>query len=390
MTVFGKRAVPDELEVWVWFKQSIYYGRFMRELQNLVCSLMPDSCTEVSVGDEDPDEIVVDTSEADWMAKALTADRPPPFSLPWEPGDEGANPMMMRFMDGYCHERNGAWRVFLNSGDGLFDWDRNGWALKNQLSIYFGASYGGDERGARIATRCLQAIVECWGPVFACACMAQEYDAKNVVKGANVRRMPCGREFSRHLPGVYWATYFGSDCADFFGHDRLMSSPAPRVESAGNGAIIFLAKGPSHWRRDRYRQTEKRVREHLGVEHFWDLRHPHRQTQGLDLGFPAAPLRADLPGVSRIQPVGRVPRVLLRRCLFSVFAAACGIIATFLMLLTPDNAFVAGPVAALGLLLGVIGCIRFLLNRETYVGPALVGLGLSTLALGPCVLLFLV
>lgn len=389
MTVARKYAFADELTVKLWFMHSIYCGKFMSQLQTLICSLAPESCREVYVEDEDPDAIVIDTSETDWMAKALTAFHSPPVVLPWEVGDEGEKATRQPYEDGHCQERSGAWQIMFMSGNGIFGRVGNGWRFKNALIISFGASCTGAQRGAEIATRCLRAAVECWDPVFAYACMTREYDAKNVAEGPGFRKA-CGLEFDRHLPGVYWATYFGSQYMDFLGHERVMSSPARRVESAGNGAIIFLAEAPSHWRRDGYRQTEKKVREHLGVEHFWDRRHPCRGTESPDLGFPSAPLRADFPGVSRDLPVGRAPRVLLRRCLFSVSAAALGITAIVLMEFSPKNAVIAAPLAVLGFLLGVIGCVRFLLYRETYVVPAFVGLGLSSLVLGAAFLLFTV
>jgi hypothetical protein len=91
-----------------------------------------------------------------------------------------------------------------------------------------------------------------------------------------------GRDFGRHLPGVFWLTFFGRRYRGLIGEDRLRSAPAREVMSADDGVIIVLPGGPTAWDTPEYAISEHRLRAHLGPELFFSKTEPERLTVAPD------------------------------------------------------------------------------------------------------------
>lgn len=82
-----------------------------------------------------------------------------------------------------------------------------------------------------------------------------------------------------HLPGVYYANFFGRELVAFFGRERLRTCPAVRnAELPGGGWLITTAREPDEWQTDVALELKRAVREHLGERVFFDVRDPDRAT----------------------------------------------------------------------------------------------------------------
>jgi hypothetical protein len=87
-----------------------------------------------------------------------------------------------------------------------------------------------------------------------------------------------GRDFGRHLPGLFWLNFFGRRYRDLVGADRLRSAPAERTTDLDDGILIQLGSDPLDWDTPDYAIREHRVREHLGQELFFSRAEPDRAT----------------------------------------------------------------------------------------------------------------
>ncbi|MCK7473646.1 MAG: hypothetical protein MZV49_09205 [Rhodopseudomonas palustris] len=77
----------------------------------------------------------------------------------------------------------------------------------------------------------------------------------------------------KYLPDLYWGTVFGPAYVRHFGKDRLLSSPAFKVEEWGNEMVyIQLSENLLDLRSDRdgVRKEADRVKEHLGLDSFFN------------------------------------------------------------------------------------------------------------------------
>ncbi len=93
--------------------------------------------------------------------------------------------------------------------------------------------------------------------------------------GVNVH----GIALDEHIPGVYYANLFGRELVQFLGVDRLVACPAVINTSLSDGGwLITTAKSPLDWADASAMELKSRVREHLGVRHFFDISEPNRAT----------------------------------------------------------------------------------------------------------------
>jgi hypothetical protein len=72
------------------------------------------------------------------------------------------------------------------------------------------------------------------------------------------------------LPGVYWVTYFGRGALEIVDEDRLEHLKADRVERIGDGYLVRAYPSASAAGSDAAHQAERKIREQLGEEHFFD------------------------------------------------------------------------------------------------------------------------
>jgi hypothetical protein len=117
-------------------------------------------------------------------------------------------------------------------------------------------------------------------------CLREEYCSKNMTgfwtgpTGAPEGGRAHGTDRKKHLPGVYWANFFGPVYDDFFGCDRLESAPAYFLRQLpGRSWMLLTAANPLDWSSPQARACEKAVRDHLGDDAFFSLRTPTRETR---------------------------------------------------------------------------------------------------------------
>jgi len=105
-----------------------------------------------------------------------------------------------------------------------------------------------------------------------------DYLRKNLVPGP-VAKNVVGNDLRRHLPGIYWANFFGPRYVEFFGEDRMMSAPAHEVRWLGDAGILLLvSESPFDYDDPDVKATEQAVVEHLGPEAFFFKSDPDDKT----------------------------------------------------------------------------------------------------------------
>ena len=111
--------------------------------------------------------------------------------------------------------------------------------------------------------------------------MIDESAGQNMLTTPQVSRA-IGIDVSRHLPGLYWLNFFGQPYRDLLGRERLLAAPGCRTAEIDDGVLLELHEEPRAWHTDEYRQVQERVLDHLGRQHFFDRRHPDRETVAPD------------------------------------------------------------------------------------------------------------
>ena len=128
---------------------------------------------------------------------------------------------------------------------------------------------------------------------FGYVCDRMEYLTKNVSgwwEHPETGRVQGGRHLgtdrSQHLPGLYWANFFGTSYVDFFSESRLKAAPTWSGERLPGGSWLLLtAAAPEHWESPETALIETQVREHLGDDAFFDIGNPDRRTVAPKLRF---------------------------------------------------------------------------------------------------------
>lgn len=87
-----------------------------------------------------------------------------------------------------------------------------------------------------------------------------------------------GLELAKHVPGVYYANFFGPTLTKFFGHGRLESCPAVIKRAVGDGWLLTTAEDPADWNEPGALNLKQQVRRHLGDRAFFDVAYPERST----------------------------------------------------------------------------------------------------------------
>lgn len=85
----------------------------------------------------------------------------------------------------------------------------------------------------------------------------------------------------QYVPDLYWATVFGPAYVQHFGKQRLLSSPACKVEEIGPDQVLLqLTPDPLAIHYKDLEEVRSRVKKHLGMESFygerWGSSHRYR------------------------------------------------------------------------------------------------------------------
>lgn len=124
------------------------------------------------------------------------------------------------------------------------------------------------------------------GGQYGFACDSHEYITKNMTgwwahpeTGRWQGGGHHGYDRTRHLPGIYWANFFGPAYIRFFSEDRLQTAPAYAKERVDEmGWLLLTAESPGSWERPDVRTAQDRLVKHLGTDAFFDLADPDRPT----------------------------------------------------------------------------------------------------------------
>lgn len=116
-------------------------------------------------------------------------------------------------------------------------------------------------------------------------CLREEYRAKNVVdawigeSGRSEGGRALGTNRRQHLPGLYWANFFGPHYEGFFGKARLAATPAFSVQRGERSWVLLSAAHPNQWNTPDAVSTVAVMRQHLGADAFFDADAPDAPTR---------------------------------------------------------------------------------------------------------------
>ncbi len=127
----------------------------------------------------------------------------------------------------------------------------------------------------------LLALHDAWYALFA---LEEERQHKNILhwrsrhpravdpqKGVEGGR-GVGVRLEEGIPGVYWGNYLGPFYVQWFGRDRLESLPCVEKRWLETGGLFFTtATSPFDWDAPPARELQRKVKEHLGAEAFFDM-----------------------------------------------------------------------------------------------------------------------
>ena len=126
----------------------------------------------------------------------------------------------------------------------------------------------GSEWTAKLFADLCEQLSPAWGHVGAVA----EYWAK--VMSVSPRIEAVGRDFGRHLPGLFWLNFFGQRLCEHVGKRRFLEARSHLVSEVDSGVLIGLSADPGRWDTSGYQAEEARVRQHLGADLFFDRQRP--------------------------------------------------------------------------------------------------------------------
>lgn len=105
---------------------------------------------------------------------------------------------------------------------------------------------------------------------------AQHPYALNPEQGVETAR-GVGVELHKGIPGVYWGNYFGPFYVDWFGREKFERLPCVEKHWLDKGGIFFVtAPTPFDWDTPDTRQLQEAVKQHLGVDAFFDINTVHQ------------------------------------------------------------------------------------------------------------------
>lgn len=107
----------------------------------------------------------------------------------------------------------------------------------------------------------------------------QHYSEKRQPKEGTTRVVMLGVDYRQGIPGVYWGNLFGPPVTEWIGVDRLRSCPCHKhVEFAPGYHMIAAYPDIESFDTPAAVAARDAIREHLGIERFYDRRFPDRET----------------------------------------------------------------------------------------------------------------
>lgn len=158
--------------------------------------------------------------------------------------------------------------------------------VKNQLDMNIENQLFEEPKGVQSFLQFANALYDSVRPAYGYAAHRKDYLAKNMQitypSHGNVSRVETwvGRDLSKCMRGIYWANWFGPIYVDFFGRKRMESAPCFWKENLPDGGYLILTSAtPFEYDNPDVKAMEQALREHLGVDAFYDISAPHRLTR---------------------------------------------------------------------------------------------------------------
>ena len=155
--------------------------------------------------------------------------------------------------------------------------------VKNQFYLWSESAWLKTTHGVDSFLGFMNQMYEALPPAHGYAAMQRDYEAKNRLDYAKDENTTVqkwvGRDLRQCLRGVYWANWFGPDYVNYFGAERLESAPCYRRERLADGGFLLLtARSPLDYEVAESKEAERRLRDHLGEDAFFDIASPDRVT----------------------------------------------------------------------------------------------------------------
>jgi hypothetical protein len=139
--------------------------------------------------------------------------------------------------------------------------------LANAIALQLRRATIAGQPGREWLANALETLCAQLSPAWGYAGHAGEYWAKVMSVSPHIEAV--GRDFGRHLPGVFWINFFGRRYTELIGPDRFASLPAGLVATVSEGTLVRIGDDPLGWGTSDYAIEERRIRDHLGRELFF-------------------------------------------------------------------------------------------------------------------------
>jgi hypothetical protein len=115
--------------------------------------------------------------------------------------------------------------------------------------------------------RFVEAFFQSYPFCYGFGCLSDEFASKNIdSKGGGERVV--GLDFSKYLPGLYWANYFGNDLRPK--PDTSIQLDGFDVSKIETGTLLVSRQPPWHWREQSYRKAGSQAVRTIGEKWFFD------------------------------------------------------------------------------------------------------------------------
>jgi hypothetical protein len=153
-----------------------------------------------------------------------------------------------------------------------FAWIGGALTLRNHVTLQLRRAKVERRRAREWALDVFRDLCERTSPAWGSVCDTGEYWAKVMSEGPTIAAV--GRDFSRYLPGLFAANFFGPPYVELLGRDRLLDAPAQEVAAVDAGVLLVRDAEPEAWDRPEREAADRRLLDHLGREHFFAKPHP--------------------------------------------------------------------------------------------------------------------
>jgi len=138
--------------------------------------------------------------------------------------------------------------------------------LGNAVDLQLRRATIAGQPGREWLAKAFETLCALLSPAWGYAGHPSEYWAK--VMSVFPRIEAVGRDFGRHLPGVFWINFFGHRYADLIGPDRFRLLPAGLVAAVNGGTLVRIGDDPLAWGTSSYAIEEGKIRDYLGRDFF--------------------------------------------------------------------------------------------------------------------------